>query len=105
MEIKLAWMEDLGKIDADLAKRVGEQMGSVMAPGALDVKTKALIALAISASHGRRIGVANIARLARSTGATDQEILEAVKVAWIAAGDTGLVTGLVAFAKGAKDEG
>jgi alkylhydroperoxidase/carboxymuconolactone decarboxylase family protein YurZ len=105
MQIKLAWMEDLRKIDADLADKVGEHMASVMAPGALDVKTKALIALSNAAAHGRRIGVANIARLARSVGATDQELLEAVKIAWISAGDTGLVTGLVAFAKQSKDEG
>ena len=104
MEIRApAWMESLKETDPEFAQMFGGLLGQVMRPGALDAKTKALICLAIDAAAGHRQGTANLAKQARALGATDEEIKETIRLAFITAGIPGLVTGLVAFAKGLKE--
>jgi alkylhydroperoxidase/carboxymuconolactone decarboxylase family protein YurZ len=50
--------------------------------GAIPAKYKYLIALALDASHGAAAGVTSLARQALALGATKEEIMEAVRVAY-----------------------
>jgi alkylhydroperoxidase/carboxymuconolactone decarboxylase family protein YurZ len=69
----------------------------IMKDGALSLKTKTLMMLLCDALLAHPDGVANIARRARSLGATDDEIVETVGVAFLMGGMPGLVTGANAF--------
>lgn len=51
-------------------------------PGALDVKTKLLIALALDISAGAEEGVKLLASRARAAGATQDEILDVAQVCY-----------------------
>ncbi len=64
---------------------------------ALDHKTKLLIALALDAVLGSEHGVASLARQIRSAGGTDEEINEALRVAYYVAGMNTLVCGNAAY--------
>ena len=55
-------------------------------PGALDVKTKVLIALALDLFTGSTTGTQLLAARARDAGATDAEIAEVVKICYSVAG-------------------
>jgi alkylhydroperoxidase/carboxymuconolactone decarboxylase family protein YurZ len=70
-----------------------------MGPGALDQKTKVLITLALDAAHGAREGVVSLAGQARSLGASDAEIAEAIRIAYFVAGNSVLAAAGAAFAK------
>ena len=87
----------LCEIDPDFAKLVGGLMDQVMAKGALEPKTKALIRLGIVAAAGLQQGTANVAELARGLGAMEEEIKETVQVAFLTPGLAGLATGMEAF--------
>ena len=50
-------------------------------PGALDVKTKMLIAMAINASTGMGYGCSEIAKILQGMDTTKEEIAEALRVA------------------------
>ena len=54
--------------------------------GAMPVKYKYLVAMALDASHGAVGGVASLARSAVDAGATKQEVAEALRVAWFVTG-------------------
>ena len=57
-----------------------------MAPGALDAKTKHLIAMALDAIVGADRGVASLADVARQHGATEEEIGETLRIVYYIAG-------------------
>jgi AhpD family alkylhydroperoxidase len=57
--------------------------GAAMAPGALDAKTKELIALALSVQHQCDGCIASHARGAAKAGATKQEAAEALGVTFL----------------------
>lgn len=60
--------------------------------GALPAKVKYLIALALDASHGAEDGVRSLAQQAMAVGATREEILEAVRVAYHVCGAGSIYT-------------
>ncbi len=62
------------------------------AEGALDVKAKLLIAMAIDADHGAVQGATALGRRAIQAGATKEEILEALRVAYNIGGNRALFT-------------
>lgn len=64
---------------------------TVMAPGALDLKTKELIAVALSLSSTCEWCITYHAKLALDNGATEEEILEAAFVAVLMAGAPALM--------------
>ena len=66
-------------------------------PGALDVKTKLLIALALDMFSGSITGTELLTARARAAGATDAEIAEVVKVCYSVAGLQRLSTAAHAF--------
>ena len=65
--------------------------------GALDAKTKRLINLALAAVRDQREVVASHARLARELGATDDELIEVIRLVFLNAGMSGLTAGTAAF--------
>ena len=91
------WQTMLGKSAPELLKQVSGMQQTVSAEGALSVKTKTLMMLLCDALLGHADGVANIAKRARSLGASEAEIAETVAVAFLMGGLPGIVTGANAF--------
>lgn len=90
------FMQKVQKSDPELFKVITESHDLVMKPGTLDAKTKLLITLAVDAFAGSS-GVKGIADAARRTGATDAEIVEALRLAYYVAGNKALFTAMAAF--------
>lgn len=89
----------------DVMKAFADLHGAVMKPGALDAKTKELMALAISVSHRCDGCIASHARGAAKQNATEAEVAEAIGVAILMTGGPATVYGpraLAAFKEYAK---
>ena len=97
MTQRLSFMEELERRDPEFFKVVSAVLEKARAPGALDPKTKTLITLTLDAAGSHPQGVINLARRARALGATDAEIAECIRLAFLGAGVPGLVAGLAAF--------
>jgi alkylhydroperoxidase/carboxymuconolactone decarboxylase family protein YurZ len=91
------WQTMLEKKAPELLKQVAGMQQTIGAEGALSAKTKTLMMLLCDALLGHADGVANIARRARSLGATEAEIAETLAVAFLMGGLPGIVTGANAF--------
>jgi alkylhydroperoxidase/carboxymuconolactone decarboxylase family protein YurZ len=91
------WMTMLEKNVPELSKQISGVRESVQKDGALSAKNKILMMMLCDALLGHADGVANIARQARSLGASEAEISETVAVAFLMGGLPGLVTGANAF--------
>ena len=74
-------MNVLQNKDARHAEMIEQYRQVALAPGALDAKTKLLIALALDALAKAEDGVAALWQAAKSEGATEDEMLEAIRVA------------------------
>jgi alkylhydroperoxidase/carboxymuconolactone decarboxylase family protein YurZ len=79
-------LEILQNVAPDLFAEVERDRGQTFADGALPKKTKFLIALALDANHGASQGVASLAKSALAAGATKDEIVEALRVAYFIGG-------------------
>jgi alkylhydroperoxidase/carboxymuconolactone decarboxylase family protein YurZ len=90
-------MEELKRRDPEFFKLVSAVMDKAQGRGALNQKTKTLITLALDAAGSHHEGVKALAARARSLGATEGEIIETIRLAFIGSGIPGLVTGLAAF--------
>ncbi|KLU59777.1 carboxymuconolactone decarboxylase family protein [Peptococcaceae bacterium CEB3] len=77
----------LDQTDPEFAQAIEKIASTAMKPGALDAKTKLLIAMALDAAHGAATGVESIARTLRGMGTTDAEIAEALRIAYYAFGN------------------
>lgn len=85
--ISLPWfVEQMQQYDAELYRLSADSVRTAMAPGALDVKTKLLIVLALDAMKGAAQGVKAVAAQARAAGATEAEIVEALRLAYYVSG-------------------
>ena len=91
------WQTILGKSAPELLKQVTGLQQTVLADGALSVKTKTLMMMLCDALLAHPEGVANIAKRARALGASEAEIAETVAIAFLMGGMPGLVTGANAF--------
>lgn len=98
-------MNELVPLARDLRHRIPDVMkafsdlhGAAMKSGALDTKTKELIALAISVSHRCDGCIASHARGAAKQHATEAEVAEAIGVAVLMTGGPATVYGPRAFA-------
>jgi alkylhydroperoxidase/carboxymuconolactone decarboxylase family protein YurZ len=80
-----------------LSKQVGDLQNMIVADGALSAKTKTLMMLMGDALLGHAEGVANLAKRARSLGASEAEIAETLAMAFLMGGLPGIVTGCNAF--------
>ena len=77
----------------DVMKAFSGLASAVMAPGALDTKTKELMALAIAVSHRCDGCIASHARGAAKHGASEAEVAEAIGVAVLMTGGPATVYG------------
>jgi alkylhydroperoxidase/carboxymuconolactone decarboxylase family protein YurZ len=79
--------------DPDFLNDLAATAADAFAPGALDVKYKFLLAMALDAQANRASGVKSFARRARDAGATDRDIIEALRVVFYLGGMQALVVG------------
>ena len=91
------WQTALEKSTPVLFKDVTAVRESIMKDGALSLKVKTLMTMICDALLSHPGGVAAIANRARGLGATEEEIAEAVGVAYLMGGMPALVTGANAF--------
>lgn len=82
----------------DVYKGFGELHRAAFAPGALDTRTKELIALAIGVVEGCDGCIASHARAAARAGATRQEAAEAIGVTFLMNGGPATIHGPRAYA-------
>ena len=68
------------KLDPELLNLVENTRELALADGALPKRIKLLIAMALDASHGAVQGVKALAQAATQSGATQEEISEALRV-------------------------
>jgi alkylhydroperoxidase/carboxymuconolactone decarboxylase family protein YurZ len=91
------YMEKLKNTDPDFFEVVKAVLDKTQEKGALDPKTKTLIILFNDAVKGHGSAVKSLAAVARQLGATDGEISETIRLAFMASGLSGLVAGMSAF--------
>jgi AhpD family alkylhydroperoxidase len=80
--------------DPVLLRRTWEQLQQVMAPGALDAKTKEMLYLAVSMAHGCDYCIHSHTSAARGKGMTQPELMELLAVVGMAAQTNRMVSGL-----------
>jgi alkylhydroperoxidase/carboxymuconolactone decarboxylase family protein YurZ len=88
---------DIEKTDKQLFEAVKNIYDFTMAPGELDTKTKMLIMIALDAYHGASEGVEILSDRARKLGATDSQIAETLRVAYLTKGMGTLVASRFAY--------
>ena len=93
------FIELLEKNDPDMLEQVQEIRDFAGRDGALPARIKTLMSMLGDAILGHGDGVKAIADRAREQGASEGEIAETVRMAFICAGMPGLVTGTYAFRK------
>ncbi len=80
-----------------LLKDVSGVREQIMADGALSQKVKTLMMMLGDAILGHDGGVTNLSKRAQALGASKEEVIETVGVAFLMGGMPGLVTGANAF--------
>ena len=85
--------------DPEYGKLFAPLFEFTFSPGALDAKTKMLIAMAVNASTGIGYGCSEIAKILQGMGAKKKEISEALRVAATVRAIQGVVTGSEAYNK------
>ncbi len=93
----VTWQGSLEKQAPQTLKHITGLRETVMAYGAPSIKTITLMMMLCDALLGHGDGVANIAKRARTLGASDAEIAETLAMAFLMGGMPGLVTGANAF--------
>jgi len=95
---RLPWfVEQMKEHDAEIYRLSADSVETAMAPGALDIKTKYLIVLALDALKGAAQGVKVVAAQARAAGASEAEIAEALRLAYYVSGMDVVKTCLSAY--------
>ena len=92
-----AWIQTLKERDSQFAEGYLAQREQVLKDGAIPAKYKILMTMIVDALMSHPDGCANIANRARAAGATEEEITEAVEVAYLFGGTPALVTAVNAF--------
>ena len=77
------FVADLAQTDPPMFRLLQDTIDLAMQPGVLDGKTKLLIALALDAFKGSEAGVRSLAGQARDEGATEDEIQEVLRIAYL----------------------
>ena len=93
------FVEVLEKNDPSLLAQMQSLQEFAGKDGALPAKIKTLMSMLGDAILGHADGVRAIAARARAQGASEEEIAETVRMAFLFAGMPGLVTGTHAFQK------
>jgi alkylhydroperoxidase/carboxymuconolactone decarboxylase family protein YurZ len=97
--IKPPFMIALEKNDPALMKQMLILNDFASKDGALSAKVKTLMSMFGDAILGHAEGVSAVADIARAQGASEEEINETVRMAFLFAGVPGLVTATSAFKK------
>jgi alkylhydroperoxidase/carboxymuconolactone decarboxylase family protein YurZ len=79
--------------DPEFLNDLAATAADAFAPGALEVKHKFLLAMALDAQANHPGGVKSFARRARDAGATEREIVEVLRVVFYLGGMQALVVG------------
>jgi alkylhydroperoxidase/carboxymuconolactone decarboxylase family protein YurZ len=77
--------------DPEFLNDLAATAADAFSPGALEIKYKFLLAMALDAQANHPGGVKSFARRARDAGATDREIIEALRVTFYLGGMQSLV--------------
>jgi len=93
------FFELVAKNDPDFVKYLEADLGFIMRDGAIPAKYKILMTMVVDALLAHDAGVATIAKRARDNGASEDEIKEAVRIAYLYGGTPALVSALNAFKK------
>jgi len=91
------FMQQLTESDPEFLGLLKPLWDEVMKGGALDQKTKTLMVLFFDATQGHKEAVKALAAGARKLGATEEEIKETVRMAFLTSGVTGISAGMTAF--------
>ncbi|ADI73663.1 Carboxymuconolactone decarboxylase [Methanohalobium evestigatum Z-7303] len=91
------FLQILKEKDPKYAANLLENFSETQTDGALSAKTKLLIAMALDAGNGDIDGVKALSQHAREAGATEEEILEVIKVIGSVCGTQGLFYATKAF--------
>ena len=84
MVFRFPWfVDEWQKHDDSLYQLVANNIELAMGPGALDEKTKLLISLALDAFKGSGPGVKALTEQARQQGASQEEIQETLRIAYL----------------------
>lgn len=98
MSVKLPWFVDkYMETDREYGLLIQKVVEGAMQPQVLDDKTKHLVVLALDALKGAGEGVRVVARQARESGASEQEIIEVLRLAYFVSGMDVVKTSLFAF--------
>lgn len=93
------FVEALESNDPDMLQRMQQMQEFAGQDGALPARVKTLMSMLGDAILGHSEGVKAIAARARAQGASEAEIAETVRMAFLIAGMPGLVTATYAFEK------
>ena len=91
------WIKPMQERDPKFVESYIAQREHILKDGAIPAKYKHLMTMIVDALDSHPDGVANIANRARSAGASEAEIQEAVEVAYLFGGTPALVTAMNAF--------
>lgn len=98
MPVVVPWfVEKMQSHDPEIYHAAQATVTTALGEGELDQKTKCLIVLALDALKGAQQGVKVVAGQARAAGASEQEIREALRLAYYVSGMDVLKTSLAAF--------
>ena len=92
-----SFMETLKKRDPEFFDLVIKVIDKAQGEGVLDQKTKVLVQLALDTALGHPEGVKALSQRAKSLGATEAEIVEILRLAFLVSGIPGIVTASSAF--------
>ncbi len=92
-----AWLQTLQQRNPGFATMYLAQRERALQDGAIPAKYKILMTMIVDAIMAHPDGVYVIANRARAAGATEEEINEAVEVAYLFGGTPALVTAINAF--------
>lgn len=93
------YLDIVEKNDPEFVDFLAADRDFVMQDGAIPAKYKILMTMVIDALLAHDAGVATIANRARDSGASEDEIREAVRVAYLYGGTPALVSAINAFPK------
>ena len=92
------FLQSFATLDAAFVERIAQiREDACYTAGALPVKTKLLIALALDLYSASELGTATFAARAREAGATDAEIIEVVELCYSVAGLQQMANAVHAF--------
>ena len=91
------WMRRLQQYDPDFADMYASMNKRVLKDGAIPAKYKILMTMIVDAIMAHPEGCASLANRARSAGASEAEINEAIEVAYLFGGTPALVTAINAL--------